>query len=281
MKDASIKELSLKANTIRQDIIRMLLEARSGHPGGALGLADLFSALYFRVMEHDPKNPSWDKRDRLVLSNGHVCPVLYASLAESGYFPKSGLQTLRKMGSPLQGHPHKGTVPGIENSSGPLGQGISMALGMAIVGKRENASYRVYCVAGDGELNEGQAWEAALLAPKYGLSNLTLFIDRNRIQIDGTTEEVLPLDPLGEKYRAFGWNVLEIEGNDMQAILDACAKARAASDKPTCVILNTVPGKGVSFMENKSGWHGKAPKAEEAEAAIKELQAIRAKLEAM
>jgi len=269
-----VKALKYMSNTIRQDIIRMLVESKSGHPAGSLGLADVFTALYFNVMKHDPKKPHWEDRDRLVLSNGHVCPVLYASLANAGYFPKEQLTTLRKLGSPLQGHPHKGALPGIENSSGPLGQGISMAVGMAIVGKREGRKWRVFTVTGDGEHNEGQVWEALLLAYKYKLNNLIVIVDRNSIQIDGTTEDVLPLDPFADKYRAFGWNVIEVDGNDMGAILGAFGSV-PANERPTVIIADTVPGKGVSFMEGQYGWHGKSPNKEEGDKAIKELEAAR------
>lgn len=267
-----VSSLESMASTVRQDIIHMLVEAKSGHPAGSLGLADIFTALYFNVMRHDPKKPRWDDRDRLVLSNGHVCPVLYASLANAGYFPKEQLMTLRKLGSRLQGHPHSGALPGIENSSGPLGQGISMAVGMALVGKREGRKWRVYTITGDGEHNEGQVWEALLLAYKYKLNNLVVVVDRNSIQIDGTTEDILPLEPLSDKYRAFGWNVIEVDGNDMSAILGAFGSV-PVNEKPTVIVADTVPGKGVSFMEGRYGWHGKAPNKEEGERAIKELEA--------
>jgi transketolase len=274
-----VNALKSMSNTIRQDIIRMLVEAKSGHPAGSLGLADVFTALYFNIMKHDPKRPHWEERDRLVLSNGHVCPVLYASLANAGYFPKEQLMTLRKLGSALQGHPHSGSVPGIENSSGPLGQGISMAVGMALVGKREGKTWRVYTITGDGEHNEGQVWEALLLASKYNLHNLVVIVDRNSIQIDGTTEDVLPLEPFSDKYRAFGWNVLELDGNDMGLVMNAF-KSIPSNEKPTVIIADIVPGKGVSFMEGQYGWHGKSPNKEEGEKAIKELEAARTVLEA-
>jgi transketolase len=273
--------MKLRANSIRQDIIRMLVEAKSGHPAGSLGMADIFSALYFGVMRHDPKKPDWQERDRLVLSNGHICPVLYAALSEAGYFPKEELRTLRRLGSPLQGHPHRGSLPGIENSSGPLGQGISQAVGMALVGKREKAGWRVFTVLGDGEMNEGQVWEALLLAPKYHLDNLVAIIDRNNIQIDGTSDEVLPLEPLMEKLDSFGWNTVVVDGNNMEALLPAFSLASSHDGKPTAIIAKTVPGKGVSFMEGKFGWHGKSPNKEEGEAAIKELVEARGKLGAV
>lgn len=283
MTDAKLdkKGLMLMANTLRQDIVRMLSEAKSGHPAGSLGLADVFAAIYFSALHHDPKKPDWPERDRFVLSNGHVCPALYASLANAGYFPKEKLLTLRKLGSQLQGHPHRGSLPGIENSSGPLGQGISMAVGMAIVSKRENKGWRVYSVMGDGEMNEGQVWEALLLAAKYKLGNLIAVIDRNNIQIDGTSDDVLPLEPLAGKLRSFGWNTLEIDGNDITAILGAFESAKKSADKPTAIIAKTVPGKGVSFIEGKFEWHGKTPSPEQVAQALKELEEQRKNLEAM
>jgi transketolase len=275
------KLLQIKANSIRQDIIRMLVEAKSGHPAGSLGMADVFTALYFSVMSHDPKKPDWSDRDRFVLSNGHICPVLYASLAEAGYFPKEKLPTLRKLGSPLQGHPHRGTLPGIENSSGPLGQGISQAVGMALVAKREGKAWRVYSALGDGEMDEGQVWEAFLLASKYKLDNLVAIIDRNNIQIDGASDDVLPLEPLTEKLDSFGWNVVVADGNNMNALLQAFSLAASCAGKPSAIIAKTVPGKGVSFMEGKFGWHGKSPSKEEGEQALKELVEARKQLEAV
>ncbi|MEM4216218.1 MAG: transketolase [Candidatus Anstonellales archaeon] len=275
----SVKEIKLMANTIRQDVIRMLLEAKSGHSAGSIGLADIFAALYFNVMYHDPKNPEWEGRDRLVLSNGHVCPVLYATLANAGYFPKEELLTLRKLGSRLQGHPHRGSLPGIENTSGSLGQGLSIAVGMALVAKRENKRWRVYCVASDGEHNEGQIWEAVLLGAKYNLGNLTVIIDRNNIQIDGFTEDVLPLEPFAEKYRSFGWNVVEIDGHNIREIIDACERSRAMFNKPTAIIAHTIPGKGIPYMEFLSEWHGKSPTKEQAEEAIKLLEEERKEIE--
>jgi transketolase len=275
------KLLQIKANSIRQDIIRMLVEAKSGHPAGSLGMADVFTALYFSVMSHDPKKPDWSDRDRFVLSNGHICPVLYASLAEAGYFPKEKLPTLRKLGSPLQGHPHRGTLPGIENSSGPLGQGISQAVGMALVAKREGKAWKVYSALGDGEMDEGQVWEAFLLASKYKLDNLVEIIDRNNIQIDGASDDVLPLEPLTEKLDSFGWNVVVADGNNMNALLQAFSLAASCAGKPSAIIAKTVPGKGVSFMEGKFGWHGKSPSKEEGEQALKELVEARKRLEAV
>jgi transketolase len=271
-KIADIKELYLISNNIRQSIVKMLHAAKSGHPAGAMGLADVFAALYFNVLNHDPNNPNWEGRDRFVLSNGHVCPALYASMAESGYFPKEELMTLRKLGSRLQGHPHRETLPGIENSSGPLGQGLSIAVGMALVAKREKKSWRVYCVCSDGEHNEGQMWEAALLASKFKLGNLVAIMDRNNIQIDGFTEDVLPIEPLEEKYRAFGWHVINIDGHNIQQIILACNEAKTIIDKPTMIIAHTIPGKDISFMEFITEWHGKSPGDKEATTALEDLE---------
>lgn len=271
-KVTDLRKLYLIANNIRKDVVRMLHEAKSGHPAGAIGLADVFAALYFNVLNHDPKNPEWPGRDRLVLSNGHVCPVMYAAMAEAGYFPKEELMTLRKLGSRLQGHPHRGSLPGVENSSGPLGQGLSIAVGMAIVAKRERKSWRVYCVCSDGEQDEGQTWEAVLLAAKYKLGNLTVIMDRNNIQIDGFTEEVLPLEPLAEKYRAFNWHVIEVDGHNIRQIIDACNEAKRVIDRPTMIIAHTIPGKDVSFMEFVADWHGKPPGDKEATTALGDLE---------
>ena len=272
IKVTDTKELYLLSNNIRQNIVKMLHAAKSGHPAGSMGLADIFTALYFNVLNHDPNNPNWEGRDRFVLSNGHVCPGLYATIAEAGYFPKDELMTLRKLGSRLQGHPHKDTLPGIENSSGPLGQGLSIAVGMALVAKREKKSWRVYCVCSDGEHNEGQIWEAALLAAKFKLGNLVAIMDRNNIQIDGFTEDVLPLEPLEEKYRAFGWHVIHIDGHNIRQIISACNEAKTVIDKPTMIIAHTVPGKDISFMEFITEWHGKSPGDKEATTALEDLE---------
>lgn len=278
-KTNNIRQLKLKANEIRQDVVRMLNAAGSGHPAGAIGLADVYAALYFNVLYHDPENPDWPARDRVVLSNGHVCPVLYSALANTGYFPKDELLTLRKVGSRLQGHPHKGTLPGIENSSGPLGQGLSIAVGMAIVSKRERKRWRVYCLMSDGELDEGQSWEAVMLAAKHRLGNLTAIIDRNNIQIDGYTEEVMPLEPLADKFKSFGWNVINVDGHNIKKFIDACEESKAVYEKPTVIIAHTVPGKAVSFMEFLTEWHGKPPNDERAVEAIKELEKQREMIE--
>lgn len=278
-KITNIKKLNLIANTIRQDVVRMLHEAKSGHTAGSIGLADIFTALYFNVLYHDPKKPDWEGRDRFVLSNGHVCPVLYAALANAGYFPKEELMTLRKVGSRLQGHPHRGALPGIENSSGPLGQGLSQAVGMAIVAKAEQKRWRVYCMVSDGEQQEGQIWEAAMLAAKRKLGNLTAIMDRNNIQIDGYTEEVMPIEPLADKYRSFGWNVINVDGHNIKKIIDACNESKAVYERPTMIIAHTIPGKAVSFMEQRFEWHGKPPSKELAEKAIEELENVKQLIE--
>ncbi|MBI2330120.1 transketolase [Candidatus Daviesbacteria bacterium] len=264
--------LTIKANLIRQHVIRMLLEAGSGHTAGSLGMVDIFTALYFHILNHDPKKPDWNQRDRLILSNGHICPALYAAMAESGYFPVSELMTLRKLGSRLQGHPHRASLPGIENTSGPLGSGISQAAGLALAGKMDKAKWQVICLTSDGEHDEGNTWEGVMLAGKYKLNNLVALMDRNNIQIDGFTEDVMPLNDIKAKYEAFNWHVLEIDGHNMNEIIKAFDKARTILDKPTIIIANTIPGKGVSFMENKYQWHGKAPNQEEAEKALAELK---------
>lgn len=265
------EELKKKANLLRYHVIEMTYAAGSGHPGGSLSAADLIAALYFRVLKHDPSNPAWEERDRFVLSKGHVAPVLYAALAESGYFPVEDLKTLRQIGSKLQGHPVRGKVPGVEMSTGSLGQGLSMACGIALAGKMDSADYNVYCLLGDGELQSGQNWEAMMFAAHNKLNNLIAFVDRNRLQIEGDTEKVLSLDPLPEKWMSFGWNVFEIDGHDINRILGAIEEAKA-SDSPSVIIMNTFKGKGVSFMENKAEFHGRACKPEEYEKAIAELR---------
>jgi len=268
----NVRELKLIANNIRIDVVKMLHEAKSGHPGGSIGLADIITVLYFNAMTYNPQKPEWEERDRLILSNGHVCPVLYSAMAEAGYFPKEELMSLRKLGSRLQGHPHRSALPGLETSSGPLGQGLSQAVGMAIVAKTEHKHWRTYCIVSDGEQDEGQSWEAALLASKYKLGNLTVIMDRNNIQIDGTTYEVLPLEPLADKYKSFGWNVIKVNGHYIQGLLDAIKKAKEVTDKPTIIIAKTVPGKGIPFMEYMVEWHGKVPGKEQTEEAIKVLK---------
>lgn len=264
-----MSQLRFWAAVLRTDIISMLVESGSGHTAGPLGLADIFTALYFQVLKHNPSQPDWPERDRLVLSAGHNCPVLYAAMAETGYFPRALLFTLRKFGSPLQGHPHNLSLPGIESSSGPLGQGLSQAAGMAWALK--NTGQRVFTVLSDGEHQEGQTWEAIMWAGHNHLHNLIAIIDRNRIQISGNTEQILGLDPLADKYISFGWKVLSINGNNMSDILGALQANTEVNSQPLCIIANTTPGKGVDFMENDPGWHGRVPTPEEAERAYQQL----------
>ena len=278
LNDTKIIDLEKNANKIREQIILSLFEAGSGHSAGPLGMADIFSAFYFNILNHDPKNPDWEDRDRLILSNGHICPVRYAAMALAGYFPIEELKTLRKINSRLQGHPHRNSLPGLETTSGPLGEGLSQAIGIALTAKLDKKNYRVYCITSDGEHQEGNIWEAAMFGGKYKLDNLTLIIDRNNIQIDGFTEDVMPLNPLREKYEAFNWNVLEVDGNNIKDFISVIDQAKSAIGKPTVIIANTVPGKGVDFMENKFTWHGKIPNKEEAENAINQLKVIGQKL---
>ena len=257
--DKKLHSLAHIANLIRQDVITMLAEAKSGHSAGPLGMADIFSSFYFYILNHRPKQPHWPGRDRLVLSNGHICPVLYATLAHAGYFSRDELKTLRKMGSRLQGHPHRESLPGVETTSGPLGSGLSQAIGMALAGKLDRAKYHVYCLMSDGEHQEGNTWEAAMFAGKNRLSNLTAVLDRNSIQIDGNTEDVMPLEPLRAKYEAFNWHVIEIDGHNFESIISAVAEANVIHERPTMVIAHTIPGRGVSYMENDYRWHGIPP----------------------
>lgn len=261
--DGKIKELELRANEVRETIIEMLIAAGSGHTAGPLGMADIFTLLYFHALRHDPRNPDWPDRDRLILSNGHIAPVLYAAMAHSGYFSvDEARKTLRKFGSRLQGHPHREWLPGLETSSGPLGSGLSQAVGMAIAdridrGRQSNRFY--YCLLGDGELDCGQIWEAAMLAGKERLHNLIGIVDRNNIQIDGFTEDIMPLEPLREKWESFGWHVQEIDGHNMEAINDAILEAKAYFAKPSMIIAHTIPGKGVEYAERRFEWHGNVP----------------------
>lgn len=276
----SIPQLEKKANDIREDIIRMLEHAKSGHSAGPLGLADLITALYFDVMKYDPKHLDWDMRDIFLLSNGHCVPVQYAAMAEAGFFDKKELLTLRQFGSRLQGHPERTKLPGLENTSGPLGSGLSQACGMALAMRMDETQYKrwVYVVMGDGEQDEGNVWEAAMLAGKEKLHNIIAFTDRNNIQIDGFTENVMPLEDLHKKWEAFGWHVLEIDGNNIEAVIDACAEAKAIENKPVMVIAHTVPGKGVDFMEYDFTWHGKPPDHEQAKKALHELRTLGGKI---
>ena len=278
MKKMTLEELEIKANQIRRDIIKMLLAAGSGHSAGPLGMADIFTALYFAIMNHDPKKPDWEKRDRLFLSNGHIVPVRYVTLAHAGYFPKSKLSSLRKLGSPLQGHPERLRMPALETTSGPLGSGLAQASGYAYAARMDNARFRVFCITSDGEHDAGNHWEAVLFAGKYKLSNLTVFVDRNNIQIDGHTEDIMPLEPLEEKYKAFGWHVIHIDGHNIEEIIDAVNHARAVYEKPTVIIAHTIPGKGIDFMENVPEWHGKPPDAVQAKKALSELRTLAGKI---
>ena len=269
------EKLAELANTIRQDIIKMLVEAGSGHSAGPLGMADVFTALYFVILKHDPNNPGWPERDRLILSNGHIVPVRYAAMARAGYFPVEELMTLRKFGSRLQGHPERVRLPALETTSGPLGSGLSQAAGIAKAWQMDGIKLRrVYCVMSDGEQDEGNIWEAALFAGKYKLANLTAIADRNNIQIDGPTEAVMPLEDLRAKWEAFGWHVMEIDGHNFTEIIDACNHSKAIENKPVMIIAHTIPGKGVDFMEYDYRWHGKPPNAEEAKKALHELRTL-------
>lgn len=274
------KQLEEKANTIRQDLIRMLEAAGSGHSAGPLGLADIFAALYFDILSIRPEEPEWPERDVFFLSNGHCVPVQYAAMAEAGYFSKTELTTLRKFGSRLQGHPEREKLPGLENTSGPLGSGLSQAAGYAYTLRYidENPRRFVYVVMGDGELDEGNIWEAAMFAGKYKLSQLIAFVDRNNIQIDGTTEDVMPLEDLKGKWESFGWHVLEIDGHNIESIIDAASQARAITNRPTVVIAHTIPGKGVDFMEYNYKWHGIPPNAEQAKEALDDLRTLGGKI---
>jgi transketolase len=276
--DKKIKFLEEKANEIRQLIIDMLLEAGSGHSAGPLGMADIFSAFYFHILKHDPQNPDWEDRDRLILSNGHICPVRYATMALAGYFPVEELKTLRKINTRLQGHPHRTALPGIETTSGPLGEGISQAIGIALAGKMDKKDYHVYCITSDGEHQEGNIWEAYMFLGKNQLDNLTIIIDRNYIQIDGDTEDVMPLEPLKQKLESFGLHVLEVDGHNIRAFVDAVREARSEWRRTSVIIAYTIPGKGVSFMEKKFEWHGKPPNKEEAKKALDELRTLGGKI---
>jgi transketolase len=276
LSSARIRELEITANTIREDIISMLLAAGSGHSAGPLGMADVFTALYFEIADITPETRTNPHRDRVVLSNAHICPVLYATLANRGYFSREELKTLRKFGTRLQGHSNNHFAPEIpiETCGGPLAQGISQAVGMALAARTEEQPWHTWCLMGDGELDEGQCWEAFMLAGKMNLRELTVFIDRNNIQIDGTTEDVMPLEPLASKFTAFNWSVIEVDGHNIQDIIDAANRARAIAENPTVIICHTIPGKGVDFMEGKYEWHGKPPNAEEARIALTELRTL-------
>ncbi|MES2408881.1 MAG: transketolase [Patescibacteria group bacterium] len=280
--EEKLEFLKAKANNIRESIIEMLLAAGSGHTAGPLGMSDVFSALFFHILKHDPKNPEWNDRDRLVLSNGHICPVYYATLAHSGYFPLEELKTLRKFGSRLQGHPHREFLPLLENSSGPLGSGLSQAVGMAIAERMDDktSAKKFFCLTGDGELDEGQNWEALMLAGKEKLHNLIMIVDRNNIQIDGFTDDIMPLSPLDKRLESFGFEVQTIDGNDMKAIIEAVEKTYQVTDKPSVIIAKTVPGKGVKEFEGKYEFHGYIHNKEEGIMALKELRTLGGKIRA-
>ncbi len=277
--DEQIKKLEVVANEIRQDIVKMLLAAGSGHSAGPLGMADVFTALYFGGgLNFDPKDPWKADRDRVILSNGHICPVWYATLARAGFFPHEELMSLRKINGRLQGHPHYRELPGVENTGGPLGQGLSQAIGQALAARMDGQNWRTYAMMSDGELDEGQNWEALMFAGKNNLHNLTAIIDRNNIQIDGFTEDVMPLENLVDKFTAFNWSVIEINGHDMAEIAAAVEKAKSIFENPTVIIAHTIPGKGVDFMEWKYEWHGKPPKPDEAREALRQLRTLGGKI---
>ncbi|MFC1973762.1 transketolase [Chloroflexota bacterium] len=268
----SLEEMAAMANRLRRHIINMIGIAGSGHPGGSLSAVEIVTALYFKVLRHDPSNLHWEDRDRFILSKGHAAPLLYATLAESGYFPLKELATLRKLGSRLQGHADRTTVPGIEMSSGSLGQGLSFSVGTALACRLDGRGYRVYVLLGDGECDEGQVWEAAMAAAHFKLDSITAIIDHNQLQLDGWTKDIMNLEPLAEKWRSFGWHTIEIDGHDMGQIIDALEQAKLVKEQPTAIISLTIKGKGVSFMENNPSFHGKAPTAEEIEKALEELK---------
>ncbi len=276
--EKKLREMELMANRIREDVITMVSGAGSGHIAGPLDMADIFTAMYFHILNHDPKKPGWPDRDRLILSNGHICPVQYAALAHAGYFPVEELKTLRELGTRLQGHPHRGVLPGIETTSGPLGSGISQAIGVALAARMDGKKWRTYCLTSDGEHEEGNTWEAVMLAGKLRLSNLTVIVDRNNIQIDGFTENIMPLEPFREKYESFNWHVLEVDGHNFEEVIAAANEARAIHEEPTCIIAHTIPGKGVDFMENDYLWHSKPFRPGEAKTALAELRTLRGKI---
>ncbi len=280
LQDTEVMQLEMTAEAIRESIVSMLEEAGSGHTAGPLGMTDIFTALYFKVLKHNPKNPEWEHRDRFILSNGHIAPVLYATLAHAGYFPVDELKTLRKFGSRLQGHPHRVTTPGVETSSGPLGEGLSQAIGMAFADRLDNHKPEryFYCFMGDGELNEGQIWEAFFMLGRENFHKLICVIDRNNIQIDGTTETVMPLEPLRAKFESFNVNVIDINGHDFRDIVGAFEKAKTVVEKPTVIIAHTIPGKGVPEIEGDFHWHGKAPNHEEAKKMLHDLRTMKGKL---
>jgi transketolase len=287
--DDKIKELEVKANEIRQTLIKMLIEAGSGHTAGPLGMADIFTAFYFHILKHDPKKPLWEERDRLILSNGHIVPIRYATMAHAGYFPVEDVEKgLRKFGTPYQGHPERERIPAMETTSGPLGSGLSQAAGIAYAARMpvrtdvhpggDGKKFEVYALLSDGELDAGNIWEGAQFAGANKLNNLTVVIDRNNIQINGMTEDIMPLEPLREKWEAFGWSVLEIDGHNMEEIVDSVNKAKAIYEKPVCIIAHTIAGKGIEEIEFDFKWHGKPPKGEEGVRFLKELRTLGGKI---
>ncbi len=277
--EEKLKFLESKAAQIRYDTIEMVINAGSGHVAGPLDMADIFTALYFHVLNHDPQKPDWPDRDRVVLSNGHICPVQYTTLAHAGYFPLEELQTLRKLGTRLQGHPHRKTLPGVETTSGPLGSGLSQSCGMALAARLDKKKHKIFCLMSDGEQQCGNTWEAVMFAAKYRLNNLIAVIDRNNIQIDGMTEDIMPLEPLRQKYEAFNWHVLEIDGHNIQEFVDAVHQAKAIHEKPTLIIAHTIAGYGIDFMEGDYLWHSKAFTHEEATKALDELRTLKGRVE--
>lgn len=278
LNDKKTKFLEMMANQLRQDVVETLVSAGSGHSASPLGIADVFSAFYFHILSHKPKKPNWPERDRFVLSCGHYCPIQYAAMARAGYFPVEELKTLRKINTRLQGHPHRTALPGIEVTSGPLGDGLPQAVGMALAARMDKNKHQIYCLMSDGEHNTGIVWEAVMFAGKNKLSNLTVVLDRNNIQIDGFTEDVMPLESLREKYESFNWHVLDIDGHNIEAIIDAVNEAKAIFEKPTVIIAHTIPGKGVSFMEKDFVWHGIPPNKEQARKALHELRTLGGKI---
>ena len=271
---SKVEELEKKAKTIRKGIIETVYEAKSGHPGGSLSIADILTVLYFNELKIDENNPDWEERDRVILSKGHCSPALYSVLANRGFFKVEDLKTFRKIDSYLQGHPDKNKVPGVDMTTGSLGQGLSIANGIALMGKLQNKNYRVYAILGDGEIEEGQIWEAAMTSNKYKLDNLCVIIDNNNLQIDGSIEEVMSSYPIDEKFKSFGFQIINIDGHNIQEIMDAFEVAKNVKNKPTCIIAKTIKGKGISFMENRVEWHGKAPTEEQYKIAMKELSNI-------
>jgi len=280
LNDKKLEELELKANDIRITIIDMLEDAGSGHTAGPLGMADIFTAFYFHILNHKPDNPDWEDRDRLILSNGHIVPVRYATMSHAGYFPIKECKTLRKFGSRLQGHPERNMLPGLETTSGPLGSGLGQAAGIALGARMDGKKFRVYCLMSDGELDAGNSWESAMFAGANKLNRLTAVIDRNNIQINGTTEDVMPLEPLRQKWESFGWHVLEVDGHNIHTFADAVSQAHAIQEKPTVIIANTIPGKGLEDIEDNYEWHGKPPNKDQEQEWLKDLRTLKGKIRA-